>query len=145
MASFHRSLNTSAPYMQKLPLLATLLDADSQLKAPFFFSRRFHAICVSSSSWRKSQPCCVHTSLSKERRPELMYPRSTDRLKPYEGIAPRMYLRAFDRIPPKSDEFGHYPAEDPQSSRPYFQESIDTQRVSIAESAAATAIDLSDE
>ena len=75
---------------------------------------------------------------------ELMYPRSTDLLEPYEGVAPRAYQRFFDRIPPKADESGQYEALEKTTAMPNFAESLNLAAVAHAENEAIAALNLGD-
>ena len=73
---------------------------------------------------------------------ELMYPRSTDLLKPYEGVAPRSYQRFFERTPPKSDGAGKYPVIEEMTAVPPFSEPLNIAVVADAESEAVEQLNL---
>jgi deoxycytidylate deaminase len=70
-----------------------------------------------------------------------MFPNNVSRLQPYEGVAPRMYLRAFEeRKLSEADEEAHYPEPDRHIAQPIVPNARTMQQIRAREKEAAQTI-----
>jgi deoxycytidylate deaminase len=70
-----------------------------------------------------------------------MFPNNANKLQPYEGVAPKMYLRAFEeRKLSEADEEARYPETDRQKADPILPSVRTAEQIRAREKEAATTI-----
>jgi cytidine deaminase len=86
---------------------------------------------------------CIHyIEPYTKSRAEQMFPKSIHRLTPYEGVSPRMYLRAFDRPVVRADPDGAIPELDRTTALPNVPNAFAVSEVAAREAEAVARLDL---
>lgn len=139
----------------------------SQLMSVIEYQRPIHAeVAAISDAARRGQPVagadlycttypchlCFKSALAADlnrihyiepypkSRAELMFPRSSHRLTPYEGISPQMYVRAFERLSVKPDELGRLPLPDRATQFPVLPDPLGVEEIATEEVKAVSTL-----